>query len=191
MAKKERLKIDNPLRYTFKLIKGGKIKQTEKDKEKNRQRYKPKTIYIVDTVLKKRVAYAKFQKTFDLTKSELMHLKSKESLAGFSLQRDRQNYFKRFSEVRNFKFLLDVNNLTDLEKYRIKYNEKIISYAQLEDKIYDFLEKIDREYYKFYINVNIVNGIAYTILSYKIILHQWDEAKSLVDQYGNFIIWSS
>jgi len=173
MAKKKYLKIDDPLRYELKRIKGNK----------------KKNLFIWDKQEKKRVTYIKFQKTFDLSRSELDHLKSNEVIGLYA--KDLAKYFTYFNNNRNMQFLLDTNQLTDLEKYRIRYDNKPMRFHQLEDKVYSFLEKLERDYYKMMVNVNVIKGVAHITLTYEIILHQWDEASSYTDAMGNFVLWNS
>lgn len=173
MAKRKYLKIDDPLRYELKRIKGNK----------------KKNLFIMDKQTKKRVSYERFQKLFDLTRSELDHLKSNEVIGLYA--KDLNKYFSHFEGHRNFQFLLDTNQLDDLQKYRIRYADKSMPFHQLEDKIYAFIEKIERNYYKFMINVNVIKGVAHVTLIYEIILHQFDDVSSYTDQMGNFILWSS
>ncbi len=183
MARKPRPKIDNPDRYLITRVKGNK----------------KKNLHIFDTVTKKQISYQKFEKIFDLTETELFHLKSdhvsrvakgKKQITD-SGKTNLTEYFKYFEKNRNFSFLIDVNNLSDIEKYKIKYAKKKLSFSELQEKIYYYLEHIERSYYVFKLKVNVIKGEAHLVLRYEIINHQHEEVNSYTDEDGNFILFNS
>jgi hypothetical protein len=198
MAKKKYLKIADSLRYDLKRVKGTKtiLVKNKKTGIREKKTVGIKNLYIKDKQTGKRVPYTKFQKIFDLTKSELLNLK-KNSVNDSLKFGELNKFFQHFNGSRNFEFQLDTTLLSEIEKYRIRANNKFIPFNVFEDKILSYVEQLERSFYKFLIHVNVINGIAYLDLTGEILRRQFELNKngtlntSLVDKNKNFILWNS
>jgi hypothetical protein len=147
-------------------------------------------LHVFDKQSGDRLDTKKFANYFQLTEIEINHLLSRDVQ---KLGLDR--YFQFFQKNKNFYELVDTRDLDILKKYgAVFYNGSHISVSTLLKKIAIYEDRIEREFYKFMLNIQVDGNAAYIELTNEIInvsKQSTIDSHGYTDEEGNFILFKT